>query len=107
MLQGLTTREPDREQLAVAIAALEAVLGGRESGPTRAQRTGRDRGLSPSLDHLSLGTVIERLVEQIEGGLPSWSARCLTLAVIADQDRYAEVGREYRRLEDARALAAE
>jgi uncharacterized protein YqhQ len=26
MLQGLTTREPDREQLAVAIAALEAVL---------------------------------------------------------------------------------
>ncbi|HEY8466948.1 MAG TPA: DUF1385 domain-containing protein, partial [Solirubrobacterales bacterium] len=26
MLQSLTTREPDREQLAVAIAALEAVL---------------------------------------------------------------------------------
>ena len=26
MLQNLTTREPDREQLAVAIAALEAVL---------------------------------------------------------------------------------
>jgi uncharacterized protein YqhQ len=26
MLQGLTTREPDREQLAVAIASLEAVL---------------------------------------------------------------------------------
>jgi uncharacterized protein YqhQ len=25
-LQALTTREPDREQLAVAIAALEAVL---------------------------------------------------------------------------------
>jgi uncharacterized protein YqhQ len=26
MLQGLTTREPDREHLEVAIAALEAVL---------------------------------------------------------------------------------
>ena len=26
MLQNLTTREPDRDQLAVAIAALEAVL---------------------------------------------------------------------------------
>jgi uncharacterized protein YqhQ len=26
MLQNLTTREPDREQLAVAIAALESVL---------------------------------------------------------------------------------
>jgi uncharacterized protein YqhQ len=26
MLQNLTTRKPDREQLAVAIAALEAVL---------------------------------------------------------------------------------
>jgi uncharacterized protein YqhQ len=26
MLQNLTTREPDEEQLAVAIAALEAVL---------------------------------------------------------------------------------
>jgi len=26
MLQNLTTREPDREQLAVAIASLEAVL---------------------------------------------------------------------------------
>jgi len=26
MLQSLTTREPDRDQLAVAIAALEAVL---------------------------------------------------------------------------------
>ena len=26
MLQNLTTREPDREQLAVAIAALDAVL---------------------------------------------------------------------------------
>ena len=49
MLQNLTTREPDREQLAVAIAALEAVLavenpdrGGR--GPGR----DRDRRLAPS-----------------------------------------------------------
>ena len=36
MLQNLTTREPDREQLAVAIASLEAVLAvetpGEDSG---------------------------------------------------------------------------
>ncbi len=36
MLQNLTTREPDREQLAVAIAALEAVLAVENpSGPAR------------------------------------------------------------------------
>ena len=38
-LQKLTTREPDLEQLAVAIAALEAVLGGR--GPARCLRRGQ------------------------------------------------------------------
>ena len=32
MLQNLTTREPDEEQLAVAIAALERVLEEEEPG---------------------------------------------------------------------------
>ena len=32
MLQNLTTREPDDEQLAVAIAALEAVLARGDAG---------------------------------------------------------------------------
>ena len=41
MLQNLTTREPDREQLAVAIASLEAVLA--VENPAEAARTGRDR----------------------------------------------------------------
>jgi uncharacterized protein YqhQ len=36
MLQNLTTREPDREQLAVAIAALEAVLAVETPGVTEA-----------------------------------------------------------------------
>jgi uncharacterized protein YqhQ len=36
MLQNLTTREPDREQLAVAIAALEAVLAVETPGITEA-----------------------------------------------------------------------
>jgi uncharacterized protein YqhQ len=34
MLQNLTTREPDREQLAVAIAALESVLAVETPGET-------------------------------------------------------------------------
>ena len=42
MLQNLTTREPDREQLAVAIAALEAVLA-VENPAEAARAAGRDR----------------------------------------------------------------
>jgi uncharacterized protein YqhQ len=39
MLQNLTTRTPDRDQLAVAIAALEAVLALERP---RERATGRD-----------------------------------------------------------------
>ena len=42
MLQNLTTREPDRAQLAVAIAALEAVLA-VENPAAEAEDPGRDR----------------------------------------------------------------
>ena len=42
MLQNLTTREPDREQLAVAIASLEAVLA-VENPAEAAQGQGRNR----------------------------------------------------------------
>ena len=38
-LQKLTTREPDLDQLAVAIAALEAVLASRGSRATPPTRT--------------------------------------------------------------------
>ena len=38
MLQNLTTREPDRDQLAVAIASLEAVLA--VESPEQAAKTG-------------------------------------------------------------------
>ena len=44
MLQNLTTREPDEEQLAVAIAALEAVLE-VESPPRQGRVADRDRRL--------------------------------------------------------------
>ena len=44
MLQNLTTREPDRDQLAVAIAALEAVLA-VETPSRRRARGDRDRRL--------------------------------------------------------------
>jgi peptide chain release factor 1 len=51
--------------------------------------------------------VIESLVEQIEGRFAELERQMSDPAVIADQARYAEVGREYRRLGDAQGLAAE
>ena len=48
MLQNLTTREPDREQLAVAIAALEAVLAVENPAEeARDRERDRDRRLAP------------------------------------------------------------
>ena len=54
MLQNLTTREPDEEQLAVAIAALEKVLEQETPGRGRASRRSRSspspaRGLTASM----------------------------------------------------------
>ena len=46
MLQNLTTREPDEEQLAVAIAALEAVLAAESPEAGGARSSNRDRRLS-------------------------------------------------------------
>ena len=49
MLQNLTTREPDRDQLAVAIAALEAVLAVENPEQARPRgRRDRDRRLAPA-----------------------------------------------------------
>jgi peptide chain release factor 1 len=51
--------------------------------------------------------VIERLVEQIESRFAELSEQMSDSAVIADQARYAEVGRAYRALEPAQQLASE
>jgi peptide chain release factor 1 len=51
--------------------------------------------------------MIEQLVEQIEGRFAELERQMADPEVIADQQRYAEVGREYRRLQSARDLAAE
>jgi peptide chain release factor 1 len=51
--------------------------------------------------------MIEQLVEQIEGRFAELEREMSDPAVIADRERYAEVGREYHRLEGANALAAE
>jgi peptide chain release factor 1 len=51
--------------------------------------------------------VIERLVEQIESRFAELSTQMADPEVIGDQRRYAEVGRAYRALESAQALAAE
>ncbi len=112
MLQNLTTREPDEEQLAVAIASLDAVLarGDLQSRP-RSSSTSRS---SPSARRhaglprrLGLSLVIEQLVEQIRARFAELEEQMSDPAVIGDRERYAEVGREYRELQPARELAVE
>jgi peptide chain release factor 1 len=51
--------------------------------------------------------VIEKLVEQIEARFRELSEQISDPAVIADRERYAEVGRAYRQLEPAHELAVE
>jgi peptide chain release factor 1 len=51
--------------------------------------------------------VVEKLVEQIESRFAELSEQMADPAVIADQRRYAEVGRAYRALEPAHGLALE
>jgi peptide chain release factor 1 len=51
--------------------------------------------------------VVEQLVEQIESRFSELERQMSDPEVIADRERYAEVGREYRELEDAHRLAAE
>jgi peptide chain release factor 1 len=51
--------------------------------------------------------MIESLVEQIEARFADVSAQIVDPEVIGDRNRYAEAGREYRRLEPAAKLAEE
>ena len=51
--------------------------------------------------------MVEKLVEQIEGRFAELSEQMANPEVIADRERYAEVGREYRALEPAHELARE
>jgi peptide chain release factor 1 len=51
--------------------------------------------------------MIEQLVQQIESRFAELERLMSDPAVIADRERYAEVGREYRELEDAHRLALE
>src|SRR3989440_11617315 len=51
--------------------------------------------------------MIEQLVEQIEARFAELERAMSDPEVIADRDRYAQVGREYRELEPAAKLAAD
>ena len=51
--------------------------------------------------------MIEQLIEQIESRFAELGEQMGDPEVIADRERYAEVGRAYRQLQDAAALAAE
>src|SRR2546421_3318659 len=65
---------------------------------------GRPRVLVPSRHTRGM---IEQLVDQIEGRFAELERQMSDPAVIADRERYAEVGREYRELEPAHELARE
>src|SRR5918994_1697758 len=56
---------------------------------------------------VTLRGVIEQLVEQIEGRFAELERLMSDPEVIADRERYAEVGREYRVLQPAHELATE
>ncbi len=95
MLQNLTTREPETEQLAVAIASLEAVLARERSRGRRRSaksRSSRDR----SAGRADRGTV------RRAGGPDDATQR-----VIGDRERYAALARQYRELQPAHELALE
>src|ERR671933_823843 len=51
--------------------------------------------------------MVDKLVQQIESRFAELSEQMADPEVIADRDRYAEVGRSYRALEPAHQLAAE
>ncbi|HEX7059106.1 MAG TPA: peptide chain release factor 1 [Solirubrobacterales bacterium] len=51
--------------------------------------------------------MIEQLIEQIEARFSELEGQMADPAVIGDRERYAEVGREYRELQPAYALASE
>ena len=56
---------------------------------------------------VTISGVIDQLVDQIEGRFAELERQMSDPEVIADRERYAEVGREYRELEPAHALAHE
>jgi hypothetical protein len=100
-LQKLTTREPDLEQLAVAIAAMDSVLENED--PRNA--SDEDKVGMESWPRLDL--VIESLVDQIEARYREVQEEMADPAVIADRQRYAEAGRQFNRLSPAAKLAEE
>jgi len=106
-LQLLTTREPDLEQLAVAIASLEAVLALETPGSCRRLTCWRGgRGLRAGLWRLiDWVAMIEDLVKQIEARFAELGAQMTDADVISDRERYAEVGRAYSQLEPVAKLA--
>src|ERR671936_2859155 len=56
---------------------------------------------------LALNGMIDQLVEQIEERFAELERQMSDPAVIADRERYAELGREYRELQPAQELARE
>src|SRR3712207_2853261 len=72
-----------------------------------APRAAPSRTLTSTPYPPTLLSVIEKLVDQIESRFAELSEQMSDPEVIGDQRRYAEVGRAYRSLEPAHALAVE
>ena len=113
-LQLLTTREPDLDQLAVAIAALRGgaragdprrALGGRPDGRRGRGLARAGRAAAPA--HLDCVCMIEDLVAQMESRFAELGEQLTDPEVISDRERYAEVGRAYSQLEPAAKLAVQ
>ena len=85
-------------------------LGAQSADAARAARLRAERrasGTEHSVGESTLDRVIEGLVQQIEARFAELSQAMSNPEVIGDRHRYAEVGREYRRLEPAAKLAEE
>src|SRR5262249_23673942 len=82
----------------------------RHEGPRTERRRLRGVRGGPALEPY-IATLdrrmIEKLVEQIEARFAELTAQMSDPEVVGDRNRFAEVGREYRRLEGPNALAVE
>jgi peptide chain release factor 1 len=91
---------------------IDRVSGGCPAFVTHTGSKSGQPGFAPfiagfSERRVTLRGVIEQLVEQIEGRFAELERLMSDPEVIADRERYAEVGREYRQLEEAHKLASE
>ena len=88
------------------MAARSRPLESLRAGAERWAPMSPPRAPEPPTAGLTLSLMIEGLVEQIETRFGELGERLTDAEVISDRERYAEVGRAYRQLEQAARLAS-